>query len=311
MKPSLAFRCIEIENAAAITQAYPAIVTAEYQYDAWGLSIENQMMASSFTAQFGKFAATNRYKYNDKEYISDSKLYDYGARHYDAVLGRWWVVDPLAEKGPEYSTYSYTFNNPLKYTDPDGRWPWPSWSEIKKTATSAYNSTINTVTNVRNTVVRETKAAGVATSKFVKENQHEIKNVAKAMQNGGDAMVLAGTAATMSIVGAEVGVPAVAVGAVVSGTGTFIEGIVDLATQDYGAAGQKVGFEVAGTIIDKAIDKAIPGPTPTKGLSKNSYELGKRISAGSEEAGKEIYKQVFQLKTKIVEKTTEMVQEQK
>jgi RHS repeat-associated protein len=117
----LAFRCIEIENATAITQAYPAIVTAEYQYDAWGLSIENQMMASSFTAQFGKFAATNRYKYNDKEYISDSKLYDYGARHYDPVVGRWWAVDPLAEKNHFESSYVFVHNNSVMYVDPDGR----------------------------------------------------------------------------------------------------------------------------------------------------------------------------------------------
>jgi RHS repeat-associated protein len=119
----LAFRCIEIENATAITQAYPAIVTAEYQYDAWGLSIENQMMASSFTAQFGKFAATNRYKYNDKEYISDSKLYDYGARHYDPVVGRWWAVDPLAEDYQDFSPYNFVENNPLRFIDPDGNGP--------------------------------------------------------------------------------------------------------------------------------------------------------------------------------------------
>jgi RHS repeat-associated protein len=121
----LAFRCIEIENATAITQAYPAIVTAEYQYDAWGLSIENQMMASSFTAQFEKFEATNRYKYNDKEYISDSKLYDYGARHYDPVVGRWWGVDPKAYLMPAWSPYSFCFNNPLMFVDPDGQIPYP------------------------------------------------------------------------------------------------------------------------------------------------------------------------------------------
>jgi hypothetical protein len=38
----------------------------------------------------------------------------------------WLSVDPLAEKGPEYSPYCYTMNNPINLTDPDGRWPiWP------------------------------------------------------------------------------------------------------------------------------------------------------------------------------------------
>ena len=29
----------------------------------------------------------------------------------------------MAEDAPEYSSFVYTFNNPIKYSDPDGRWP--------------------------------------------------------------------------------------------------------------------------------------------------------------------------------------------
>jgi RHS repeat-associated protein len=59
----------------------------------------------------------NEYKFTGKE----EDVYYFGARFYDPELGRWTQVDPLWDKYPGWSPYSYALDNPLVFVDPDGR----------------------------------------------------------------------------------------------------------------------------------------------------------------------------------------------
>ncbi len=58
--------------------------------------------------------------------IKDAETgYNYfGARYYDSKLSVWLSVDPMSDKYPSLSPYTYCANNPIMMVDPDGRHIW-------------------------------------------------------------------------------------------------------------------------------------------------------------------------------------------
>jgi len=86
------------------------IVSAQ-DYDMWGSIMEGRSFDSY----------KSKYKFTGKERDKESNYDYFGARYYDARIGRWGSEEPLIDKNPQKSTYSYSNNNPISRLDLTGQ----------------------------------------------------------------------------------------------------------------------------------------------------------------------------------------------
>ena len=62
-------------------------------------------------------------------YETDTGLVRFGARDYDASVGRWTNKDPILFAGGDSNLYGYVVENPVNFFDRNGLQLWPEWFE--------------------------------------------------------------------------------------------------------------------------------------------------------------------------------------
>ncbi|WP_149699188.1 DUF6443 domain-containing protein [Chitinophaga sp. CF418] len=111
----------------------------EHHYYPFGLE-----MAGISAKALKKSYISNNYLFHGKKFETgefgdgwSANLYDFGARLYDPQIGRFHSPDPHGFKYAWISPYSFTFDNPVSFTDPDGRDAKPINGGVKFTGIDA------------------------------------------------------------------------------------------------------------------------------------------------------------------------------
>ena len=156
-------------NSGAVVTGYNAVVRSASDYSAFGAPLEGR---KHFTPNY-------RYGFNGMEkdaemHGNDGDSYDFGARMYDARVGRWLSRDPEFKRYPSFSSYCSFANNPLVFVDPDGRVLKVSFdNEAERLQAQA---TLQKLTNDKVEVLSD------GTVKLTESNQNPNKNLSNGTQ---------------------------------------------------------------------------------------------------------------------------------
>ncbi|SHM65693.1 DUF6443 domain-containing protein [Chryseobacterium polytrichastri] len=211
-------------------------------------------------AFFGQGSFKN-YKFGKKE-LQETGFYDFGNRMYMNDGVRWMSPDPLSEEFSDWSPYNYAFNNPMRFTDPDGNAPEDAVSEC---CAHLKGFALTMADNVMGTNFRNTYATNSQDYRNGVSNGHGasmILSAAMALDGGGSiGGGTMGLVASASASGSGVGTLPGAAGALVSGA-ALAKGTVELAG--------------AGVILKNTIDNIQSDKKASSSSESNKGRSGKQ-----------------------------------
>lgn len=160
-----------------------------------------------FGMSFGNYQRTastqNRFLFNqgtgDTKFATE-RIFELGVdmtkrRTYDYAIGRFWQVDPLADVAPQesWSSYHYSFNNPILYNDPFGEMGSNPFAGIGEGIASAFTSKLNEINQaVENTLETIGKAINdglKGADKSVKGDEPDTRGEGDQSNFSGDELV--------------------------------------------------------------------------------------------------------------------------
>lgn len=113
---TVVFRFQLLDHVGSITAELDIVglILSYFEYSPFGKTVYSACASSNLVPR--------PYRYSGKEQDPETELYYFGARYYDAVLGRWTAPDPIG-LGDGLNVYCYVRCNPVVLVDPDGKMP--------------------------------------------------------------------------------------------------------------------------------------------------------------------------------------------
>ncbi|RZS98017.1 RHS repeat domain-containing protein [Cecembia calidifontis] len=260
-------------------QSTGPIVVQETHYDPWGVELQGLGYQEPGIK-------VNKYLYNGNEILSDLNLnlYDFKSRFYDPVIGRFISIDVLADHPNQIglSPYQFSWNNPIRYNDPDGKCPscWPTFYAAYQGMKAKYSGILSQAnapvqrlisrdsgSTPSNIGMNETTRAAIRIT-GVSSDLNEITSVGKTLaqeaaidvgdvlDKGGEVISAGGLASTpitgpLGLTVMKFGDGVSAFGASSKGIGYIIAGEYNLAGAEFTKAGVSA---TTGYSVGKAVD---------------------------------------------------------